>query len=219
MFSGRLDKKGALPADMSAKAKEEVRPALGISECATPAVNMIRSDRRMGILHVETFGRAVGRSINESFALILYSFTVLWILRCAHSAAMRGVLRERQILYVEKICRVSIGSAYLLRATYSNCLCFKGTRRSILLHWAVRLDCDHRRCPDLPDSYFNWATSPAPSTQRLQTILQKTHHLFDDDVAALKRAAILLDSRAVRADGHFEAPRRILTGARKERGK
>ena len=52
-----------------------------------------------------------------------------------------------------------------------------------------------------------------------RAILQKTHHLFDDDVAALKRASILLGSHVISADGHLKAPRRILTRERMERGK
>ena len=44
-FSRRLDKQGVLPADMSAKAKEEARTALGISKGAIPGVSMIRKDK------------------------------------------------------------------------------------------------------------------------------------------------------------------------------
>ena len=93
-FSRRLDKKDVLPADISAKAKEEVRTALGISKCAIPDVDMIRSDKWRDIFNVETFGQTVGRSSNESCALILDSFPRLWILRCVPSSAMRDILRE-----------------------------------------------------------------------------------------------------------------------------
>ena len=132
---------------------------------------------------------------------------------------MADILGAAQALYIQKIGYVSLGFALLLRATYSNCLCLKEPRRSAMPPRAARIDAERIQCPDLPDSYFNCATSAAPSTQCVQIVLRKTHHLFEDNASAQTRAVILQDSHAIRADGHFKAPERISTGVRRGKGR
>ena len=218
-FPQRLVKEDILPTGMSSSALEEVRSALRISKAVIPDLRMIRNRKWADIFRVETFGQEVGRRVKESCALILDSFPRIWIFRSVPRCEMVDIIRARQTLYIQKIGYVSLGFVLLLRATYSNCLCFKGSRRSVMLSWAVRIDAERIKCPELPDSYFNWAAAAVPSTQCIQIILQKTHHLFDGNASALTRAVILLDSHVIRADGHFKAPKRILTGVRRERGK
>ena len=99
---------------------------------------------------------------NESISLILDSIHRLCILRAVPRCDMADILRERQILYIRKIWHISTGFVLLVRATYSDCLCSTGARRSVMLPWACSIGDERMESPEVPDAYFNRAAATGP---------------------------------------------------------
>ena len=140
------------------------------------------------------------------------------MLRIYHFHSNSGIIADafgRGACYVARVGFFTLPFAIFLRVCYAECLSIEVARRIMSTTRASGIARETEAIGDLPPESYTWVLSAVPSSMDIRSILLRARTLFARQLSDLRYSLALVDSRIIRADGHFKAPKRILDKKRK----